>query len=365
MPCIFGRKCMKNIIGKSRIAVFILLAVILVSGCTDKEKNKEKSLSPLIESNQIQNPVSGATAPDIKTGDIAVKVNGNVMTRAELENKVQERMKTIKAKLPAGKEKDFAAKQKDIETNLRKQMEESFIVKTLLGEEFDKRKITVSTEEIKMTLDKIATSIPPSKKLEDYLAENKVTRDDIIFAIKINKFKAMEVGQKARPTSKEISSFYNENRDKLFTQQESVHVRHILVALGKDDNDKVKAQKKEKIENIRKQLLKGGKFSELAKQNSDCPSKEFGGDLNFIKRGQMAKPFENAAFSQKKDAIGPVVKTEFGYHIIQVIDHKPVKRVTLEQAKNKIVPYLEQKKKIEIYNAVIKKLRDNAQIVIY
>ena len=134
----------------------------------------------------------------------------------------------------------------------------------------------------------------------------------------------METGDKAKPTQKEISKFYNDNRDK-FIDPESVHVRHILVAIKKGDNDKVKAEKKEKIENLRKQLLNGGDFAEVARKNSDCPSKEEGGDLNFIRRGQTVKPFEDAAFSQEKNVIGPVITTEYGYHIIQVLDRKPAK----------------------------------------
>ncbi|MEN6420364.1 MAG: peptidylprolyl isomerase, partial [Smithella sp.] len=152
---------------------------------------------------------------------------------------------------------------------------------------------------------------------------------------------------------------------KLFSVPESVHVRHILVAVGKEDSDKIKAEKKEKIESIRKQLLNGGDFADVARKNSDCPSKEVGGDLNYIKKGQMVKPFETAAFSQEKNVIGPVVKTEYGYHIIQVLDRKPAKKITLEEAKGKISAYLEQRKKVEAFNAILKDLQSKAKIVVY
>ncbi len=163
----------------------------------------------------------------------------------------------------------------------------------------------------------------------------------------MEKFENIEIGKMAKPTQKEISKFYNDNRDKLFVEPESVHVRHILVAVNKGDNDKVKAEKKEKIENLRKQLLNGGDFAELARKNSDCPSKEAGGDLNFIRRGQTVKPFEDAAFSQENNAIGPVITTEYGYHIIQVLDRKPAKKIALEKVKDKISAYLEQQKTIK------------------
>jgi peptidyl-prolyl cis-trans isomerase C len=356
---------MNNTISKSRIAVFVIFVFVLVSGCTDNGKNKETSSLPAAGTNQIQNPVPGLSAPNAKTGDIVVSVNGNNFTKSELEKRVNDRMKIIKATIPADRRNEFTDKEKEIEKSLRKQMVEGFITKTLLSEEFAKRKIEANSQDIKMAMDMIAANLPPDKKLTDYLKENGVSNEDIVFAVKLNKFKNMEIGQKAKPTQKEISKFYNENLKTKFIENESVHVRHILVALGKDDSDKVKTQKKERIENLRKQLLNGGNFAELAKKYSDCPSKEFGGDLSYIKRGQMAKSFENAAFSQKKDAIGPVIKTEFGYHIIQVLDHKPAKKVDFEKAKDKISSYLEKGKKIEIFNAVLNKLKEKAKIVIY
>jgi peptidyl-prolyl cis-trans isomerase C len=201
--------------------------------------------------------------------------------------------------------------------------------------------------------------------MDDFLKENRITQEDIIFAVRAEKFKNMVVGKKAKPTQKEISKFYSDNRENLFTEPESVHVRHILVTLGKEEDDNVQAEKKEKIENLRNQLLNGGNFAELAAKNSDCPSKEVGGDLNFLRRGQTVKAFEDAAFSQEKNAIGPVVKTEFGYHIIQVLDKRPSKKVALEDVKDRISNHLEQAKQVEVFNAVLNDLKEKAKIEIY
>ncbi len=111
----------------------------------------------------------------------------------------------------------------------------------------------------------------------------------------------MEAGKKAKPTEKEISKFFTDNKEK-FTTQESVHVRHILVTIDAKDDEKTKAEKKARIENLRKQVVEGADFAEIAKNNSDCPSKENGGDLGEIKKGQTVKPFEDAAFSQEINA---------------------------------------------------------------
>jgi parvulin-like peptidyl-prolyl isomerase len=98
-----------------------------------------------------------------------------------------------------------------------------------------------------------------------------------------------------------------------------VHARHILVAVPAHASVAAKAEARQKLERIRTELLDGRDFTAVAREYSDCPSKENGGDLGTFSRGQMVKPFEDAAFSQKAGEIGPIIETEFGFHIIQVL----------------------------------------------
>ncbi len=346
---------MKTQIGKGCQIIFVLfIFIILASGCSDSDKKE----STVVGSNNIQGSGSGfpagSTAENLKSGDIVAIVDGKVLKKAELEANLKERFNLIKNKIPADKQKEF-------KENLRKQLIELFITRSILTSEIEKKNIQASPEEVKMAIDNIKTSLPPNKKVDDFFKENKITQDDIILAVKVEKFRNMEIGKSIKPTQKEISKFYKDNPT-LFNQPESVHVRHILVTVGKDDSEKIKAEKKEKIDNIRKQLVNGGNFAELARKYSDCPSKEAGGDLSFIKRGQMVKDFENAAFSQEMNAIGPVIKTEYGYHIVQVLEKRPAKKVALEEVKDKIAKHLEQRKTVESFNEVLKKLRANAKI---
>jgi len=102
----------------------------------------------------------------------------------------------------------------------------------------------------------------------------------------------------------------------------------------------------------------------VAKKNSDCPSKESGGDLGTITRGQTVKPFEDAAFSQKIKVVGPVISTDFGYHIIEVLERNPEKKVALNEVKEKISEYLEQQKQTEAFAALMDRLRSKAEIII-
>jgi peptidyl-prolyl cis-trans isomerase C len=85
---------------------------------------------------------------------------------------------------------------------------------------------------------------------------------------------------------------------------ERVRARHILI------NDKVRA------ETLHQKVIDGFDFAELAKDHSTCPSKANGGDLGEFGRGQMVKPFEDAAFGLQVGELSQPVETQFGWHII-------------------------------------------------
>jgi len=86
--------------------------------------------------------------------------------------------------------------------------------------------------------------------------------------------------------------------------------------------------RKAKLETIRKQLLDGANFEDMARNASECPSASKGGDLGEFPRGKMPRSFETAAFSQKVGEIGKVVETTQGYHLIKVTAHTPAKTAT-------------------------------------
>lgn len=69
-------------------------------------------------------------------------------------------------------------------------------------------------------------------------------------------------------------------------------------------------------------IANGESFESLARKHSKCPSGRKGGDLGYFKRGMMVKEFENVAFNLEKGAISRPVKTQFGFHLIKVLDKK-------------------------------------------
>jgi len=87
-----------------------------------------------------------------------------------------------------------------------------------------------------------------------------------------------------------------------------VHCAHILVKTEKE------------AQTVVERLNKGEKFSNVAKEVSVCPSRKNGGDLGTFTRGKMVKESEQAAFVLEKGQTSPIVKTQFGYHIVRRLE---------------------------------------------
>jgi len=130
---------------------------------------------------------------------------------------------------------------------------------------------------------------------------------------------------------------YYEQNAKQYQVAEQRRARHILIKVPKDASDAARAAAKAKAEKVLAEVRKNpADFAQLAKKYSDDPSAQEGGDLGFFGPGAMVKPFEDAAFKLKKDEISDLVKTEYGYHIIQVTDIKPAKTQPFDEVKDEI-----------------------------
>jgi foldase protein PrsA len=112
--------------------------------------------------------------------------------------------------------------------------------------------------------------------------------------------------------------------------------------------------------------LKGGQdFASVAKQYSIDPgSKDKGGELGTFKRGQMVPAFDKVAFSQPLNVISPPVKSQFGYHIIQVEARTPATKATLASATPRIEETLRQQQEAPLIQPFLQNLQAKAQITV-
>jgi peptidyl-prolyl cis-trans isomerase D len=124
-------------------------------------------------------------------------------------------------------------------------------------------------------------------------------------------------GGMPQPSQQDIQAWYNQHQQE-YSVPEQARSRHILIQVAAGADAKTDAAAKAKADDVLKQLKAGGKWDDLAKKYSDDPgSKDSGGELGFAQRGRMVPEFDKAIFSQPINEID-IVKSQFGYHVVQV-----------------------------------------------
>ncbi|MGB9605391.1 MAG: peptidylprolyl isomerase, partial [Bryobacteraceae bacterium] len=156
-----------------------------------------------------------------------------------------------------------------------------------------------------------------------------------------------KVGERIQVPESELRQAYQQRQEQYRTP-ERVHVRHILLKTTdkpKDEIPKIRAR----AEELLKQIRAGADFAELAKKNSEDPgSAQKGGDLGWIVRGQTVQAFEDTAFSLKPKEVSGIVSTEYGFHIIQVLEKEPARVKPFEEVKNDLARDLKRQRVFEI-----------------
>jgi peptidyl-prolyl cis-trans isomerase D len=134
----------------------------------------------------------------------------------------------------------------------------------------------------------------------------------------------------------DIERAYNDNISQ-YSTPEQIRASHILLRLEGKDEAKVRAQ----AEELLKKARAGADFADLARQNSeDEASAKNGGDLDWFGRGRMVPEFDTAAFALEPGQISDLVKTDFGYHIIKLVEKKPGTTRSLEEVRPQLVDQL-------------------------
>ena len=159
------------------------------------------------------------------------------------------------------------------------------------------------------------------------------------------------------PVTEDDEKVYYQSHIDQYKLEDRAHVAHILFkTVGMTDAEA--AEVKKKAEDVLNKAKHGGNFADLAKQYSEDTTKDKGGDLGWIVRGQTVPEFEAAAFSLPKGSISDLVKTQYGFHIIQVIDRETARTQTLDEVKASIVNQLQQEKAEQLGETVSTQIAD-------
>jgi len=261
-----------------------------------------------------------------KEGPVLAKINAEVITVEDFENEI--------ASLP-----EYTRKQLTSAEQKRKRLD-NLIKEILLRQEAERRGLD-RDKEILRKVDRYRDRLVTEKLYQDVAREQGSINED------------------------EVRKHYEENRNQ-YTQKERIRASQILIPVAPNATPEQDAEAKAKAEDVLKKVRNGEDFSELAKQYSEGPTAVRGGDLGYFQRGRMVPEFEEVAFSiGNVGDVSDVVKTKFGYHIIQLTDRQPDTLMPLEEVRERIVRQMESKNRREIRQTLDQDLRQKAQVTIF
>lgn len=315
-------------------AAFVALCLLALAACAAPQEGSESEDSGI--------NITGSGDPSI-----AATVNGTEITVEQ----VKERFEQAKSSPQVAQqlEQDPAG---TAEANVQAQILTTLVVSELLEQWAADLDIEATDEEVATERDALIQQIGGQEAFDAAVEEAGLSDEDVDLQIRQRVLQneiSAKVGEDSEVTDADIESFYEENRDARYGEKATA--RHILV---KD---------KKKADQIMAQLRKGGDFAKIAKKESTDPgSAAQGGELPPFGRGQMVPQFEEAVFSaQPGKLIGPV-KSEFGFHIIEVLERNPGQE--LDEVRDEIRSELAQSQGGEALQAELQKRTQDAEITV-
>ena len=229
---------------------------------------------------------------------------------------------------------------------------EQLISERLIAQEAAKLGIEVTDAEVQQEIDRLIEENYYGMKeyYEQALAQYGITEELLKDNIRTDLQLSAIVRSKIEVSEAEVEEYFRENQDD-FNIPEEIDVRHILI------------ETEEEAEEVLALLRAGEDFAELAKEHSQDPgSADEGGALGFNGRGSFVKEFEDAAFALPVGEYSEPVKTEHGYHIIEVLERKEAKEVEFADVKEQVKEALIEEKVRERLQEEYNQLYDAAKI---
>jgi len=184
------------------------------------------------------------------------------------------------------------------------------------------------------------------KKDPEYIEQVRLIEKDVLIQIGVKNIMAgIDI------TEEEIQKYYESNSE-MFKSEETASAKHILV------------DTLEQMQEIKLEIVNGLSFEEAARKYSKCPSAAQGGSLGSFTRGRMVPEFEKAAFELQVGEISEPVKTQFGYHLIQLDEKSTEEAKSLEESRQMIVKNVLNQKQNEKYISSIEELKNKYKIEI-
>ena len=275
------------------------------------------------------------------------RVNGVAVTSGELDAEID---RLAPSSVTAhSKSADKAA--------LRKKALDELIVRELAYQKAKQQKFTVPAAEMNATVARIKGRYRAAGSFNKALAADQISEQEFLHRVEkdllLRKIYKREIDDKSIIARSEVDDYYRTHKAR-FLEPESAWLLQVYVRESEEA--------KSKADEALSKLKSGTPFFDVAYTYSEDDYRVVGGDYGWVHRGQLAPDVEKLVFSAPtKRLIGPV-HTSFGWHIVQVQEHRPARQLPLEEARPKITDSLHRERLARAREEFLKRLRENARI---
>lgn len=244
---------------------------------------------------------------------------------------------------------------------------EELISRRLQLQEAQKQGITVTPSEVTTALEEIKkrNRVSSDEALKEALARENLTLESFRKSLEkqliLDRLVTKEVRSKVVVTEKEVEAYYKAHEGQYMLPSE-VKVRHILIKIPPKASEEEIERAKVTAEEVLSQLRAGLDFSEVARRYSQGPMADEGGELGYLKMGEMAPELEKEAFTMEEGTISRIIRTSFGFNILRIDDRRVGLKRPLEEVREAIREELFKEKAEARFKEWIKGLQERAYI---
>ena len=332
---------------------YLCLVALLsaIAGCQKKEPAKPSE--PPAAATKPGSPADAKPAAvkpvPAQLPDVVAKVNGEPITRDEFQQAVREFESRSGPVMPDNRDEVYRGVLEDM------------VALRLLTAELKNRKMEVEKSELDAAMGELRGRFPNEKAYRQALAEQNITPEQLVdrtrTTLLINDLLEQEVGKSVSVKPSEIATYYEQNPAR-FAQPEAVRLSHILIGVAANAPEGVRKAARQRAADVAAKAKAGGDFAKLARTLSDDASRERGGDLGFVPRGQAQPTFEQAAFALSPGEVSEPVETTYGFHVIKAGEKRPAQTVPFGQAAAQVEQFLLDQRRQEQARVFVNRLKE-------
>lgn len=348
-----------------------LIIAVLLAGCASSpDIPEDQTAVDYASTSENQTEAPPESAPPVEptvAGDGSLRAIGPIATIDGVPITADEFNTEISRVIASGMPPGLIARYKDT-------LVEKIVDRVLVERAVAKKQVVVTDAEIDAKLKemevefaRVSQETGQAVNLDTLVQQLRITKEELRRSISqsIAIERTLADRGMAPPTSADARKFYEENAE-VFATPEAVEARHILIKVPDGADDATVEEARVRAEAVyKKASAKKADFKALASELSEGPTKEKGGELGFVPRGQTVPEFEDALFALKPKQVSKPVRTPFGWHVIQAVSKRDAGTMPFEEVESRIIAQLKADQTKAALDAFLSELRSASNIVMH